>query len=747
VHFGEPVGQGANIAAEQVYSQFEVMNEDFRRMLDTRGFNEDPRGADTQIEFVPALVDPEGNLLPEPGIHRYQGPLPAYVLEDIDLLIKPATIYDPNRYLNMWTVNFAALLLGYAQFPDPAHGFAMGVGCNTGGADTDGVVQLYSAFGSREKYPEGTYVNNYDLGRTVTHEVGHWLGLRHIWGDGGCGVDDFCGDTPEAAASNGRCPTGKESCGSVDMIENYMDYTYDACMNIFTNDQTLRMRTVLTKSPRRRELLSSAVHLQPVALDAAIIDIVSPKGQRCNGNALPEVLLRNLGQSALTSVTINYQVDAGEVKTYQWSGSLNSGEMELVSLPAISAPDGNHTLTVYTSAPNGGTDARPANDQWRDDFIISSVGEKLDFLEAFEGGLFPPSNKWQIENADRCESWSPYSNITGADGGLSTTVFLNYYDYDAKGSTDGLVLPLLNLNTPEDAALAFDVAYADAGDAQDKLEVLVSVDCGLTYKSIYSKAGAALATAPQQDGAFYPTADQWRRELIDLNNYRSSQVLVKFVGTNAYGNNIYLDNIYVSGAPEEAEPITLKKFTASSVSAGVELQWLTSSEENYLRFIVEHSADGTSFTPVVAVEAKKGNGSGASYKAVDEEPYTGTTYYRLRIERSSGLNDLYSQTISINTQAGTTSARTAQAQGSASLTRLYPNPSEGSFELAFEAAQAGAMRIELVNSMGQILHRQEGHCQPGTNQASIRTSGLPKGIYFVVLHAPGSLIKDKVILH
>lgn len=748
VHFGEPVGEGANIAAAQVYSQFEVMNEDFRRMMDTRGFNDDTRGSDTQIEFVPAVVDPQGKPLAEPGIHRYQGPLPAYVLEDIDILIKPATIYDPNRYLNMWTVNFAALLLGYAQFPDPAHGFAMGVGCNTGGADTDGVVQLYSAFGSREKYPEGTYVNNYDLGRTVTHEVGHWLGLRHIWGDGGCGVDDFCGDTPEAAASNGRCPTGKVSCGSVDMVENYMDYTYDACMNIFTNDQALRMRTVLTKSTRRRELLSSTVHLQAVALDAAIIDIVAPKGQKCNGNAIPEVLLRNLGQSTLTSVTINYQVDGGTAKAYQWNGSLASGAIELVSLPAISSTDGNHTLTVSTSAPNGGADARTFNDSWSDNFIISSVGEKLDFLEAFEGGLFPPSNKWQIENNDRCESWSPYSNITGADGQLSTTVFLNYYDYNAAGTTDGLVLPLLNLNTTEDSNLEFDVAYAAAGSKQDKLEVFISVDCGISFKSIYSKAGAALATAPEQDGAFYPTADQWRREVISLNNYRTAQVLVKFVGTNDYGNNIYLDNIYVSGAPANAEPVELKKFTAQQLDANVELQWITSSEENYLSFEVERSGDGQNFVKVTSVEAKKGNGTGASYKALDTAPYSGTNYYRLKIIRSNELNALYSQTISIKVNGGTNTSTTSTTatDGSSTPNGLYPNPSSGNFRLAYNARQSGAVHIQVVNTMGQILHRQDARCQEGHNEIKVAAAGLPKGVYIVIMDVPGETIKEKVII-
>ncbi len=548
VHFGEAVGKGANIAAAQVYSQIEVMNEDFRRRAATLGYNTDSRGADTEIEFVLAEYDPQGNKLAEPGIRRYKGPLPAYVLEDIDILIKPATIYDPTRYLNMWTVNFAALLLGYAQFPDPAHGLASGLGCEVGGATTDGVVMGYNAFGSRAKYPAGTYHNNYDLGRTVTHEVGHYLGLRHIWGDGGCEVDDYCGDTPNAGASNGGCPTGKVSCGSLDMYENYMDYSYDKCMNIFTKDQTLRMRTVLSKSPRRRELLSSTVHLAPVALDAAIIDIISPKGQRTNGNLVPEVLLRNLGQNTLTSVTINYQVNSGQVRSYQWTGSLKTSEIAFVTLPAISAKAGDNTFTVYTTKPNGATDERTFNDKWSDGFVVSNLGEKLPFTESFEAGLYPPSNKWHIENPDRCISWSPVTNVVGADGQLTSATFLDYYEYSATGTKDGLVLPLVNLNNAENSTLEFDVAHSQSDGYVDQLQVFVSVDGGLTFNKVYDKSGAELATAPTANNAFYPTsASHWRRESISLNNYRTGQVLIKFVGTNGYGDNIFIDNITITG--------------------------------------------------------------------------------------------------------------------------------------------------------------------------------------------------------
>ncbi len=98
----------------------------------------------------------------------------------------------------------------------------------------------------------------YDKGRTATHEVGHCLGLHHIWGDGGCTVDDYCNDTPTSNGSNYGCPN-VTNCGSNDMVENYMDYSDDQCMNIFTIDQTYRMITIMENSPRRVNLLSSTV--------------------------------------------------------------------------------------------------------------------------------------------------------------------------------------------------------------------------------------------------------------------------------------------------------------------------------------------------------------------------------------------------------------------------------------------------------------------------------------------------------
>ena len=257
IHNGDAVGSNENIRLDQVLSQIQVFNEDFRKLSGTPG---DGAGVDTMIEFCMAQVDPNGN--PTNGIDRVNLGTASFDGAAVEAA-KATTIWDPTKYLNMWTFNFGgdlAGVLGYAQFPTGSGLEGMPAeDCITGEASTDGVVCAYTTWGSRTIAPLGTYGAPYDRGRTMTHEVGHMFGLRHIWGDGGCGVDDFCADTPESDAANFGCPTTHVSCGTLDMVRNYMDYTDDTCMNLFTQDQSDRMLAVLMNSPRRDDLLVSTV--------------------------------------------------------------------------------------------------------------------------------------------------------------------------------------------------------------------------------------------------------------------------------------------------------------------------------------------------------------------------------------------------------------------------------------------------------------------------------------------------------
>ena len=131
---------------------------------------------------------------------------------------------SPETHLNIWVCNIGNRTLGYAQFPG-------------GDPSTDGIVISGSYF--------GTTSGDFGLGRTATHEIGHYLNLRHIWGDGPCQYDDFVLDTPTARSANGGCPAfPSRSCQSDDMTMNYMDYTFDACMYMFTDGQRNRMRAI-----------------------------------------------------------------------------------------------------------------------------------------------------------------------------------------------------------------------------------------------------------------------------------------------------------------------------------------------------------------------------------------------------------------------------------------------------------------------------------------------------------------------
>ena len=263
VYDGEAVGTGLNISQAQVQSQLDVLNEDYRN----RNANGaavpspfQPLRADAQFQFVLAQRDPAGRPLAEPGIDRVDRnalgfTAPPYAQSYLDDTIKPATDWNPDQYVNIWVTSLSNNILGYAQFPDNTAGLA-GLSPLGGAANTDGVVLLYSAFGR-----VGTLTAPYDQGRTLTHELGHFLGLRHTWGDDNCG-DDYCADTPTQQGPDYGCPGFPHvTCSNGpngDLFQDFLDYSNDACMALFSQDQKGRMQDVMAAgTPRRAILLTS----------------------------------------------------------------------------------------------------------------------------------------------------------------------------------------------------------------------------------------------------------------------------------------------------------------------------------------------------------------------------------------------------------------------------------------------------------------------------------------------------------
>lgn len=247
-----------NISSEQIQSQLDILNRDFRRMnADTANTPNVFRvlGADTQIEFCLASVDPAGQ--PTTGITRTSTTVSGFSINSPNAVKTTAQGgKDPwprNNYLNIWICNISGGILGYATPPG-------------GSAASDGVVLLYTSVGAAPHNPFNTAAP-YNKGRTGTHEVGHYLGLKHIWGElPGCADDDLVADTPLQQEENYGCPVfpvPNSAIGGVcpgggsngPMFMNYMDYTDDACMNMFSKGQRDRMAAVLSTS--RASLLTS----------------------------------------------------------------------------------------------------------------------------------------------------------------------------------------------------------------------------------------------------------------------------------------------------------------------------------------------------------------------------------------------------------------------------------------------------------------------------------------------------------
>jgi len=209
-----------NISDAQIQSQIDVLNADFAATNSDYGQTpstfQSVRSGDTKIRFI---LDAVVRKSTSKSSWRTDDAMKKTARGGID----PTS---PTTKLNMWSCNMSGGILGYAQFPG-------------GSAATDGVVIDNNALGST-----GTAAAPYGMGRTATHEVGHWLNLRHIWGDATCG-NDFVGDTPVAQSSNGGCPAfpkyGSCSASVPMMTMNYMDYTYDACMYMFSLGQGTRM--------------------------------------------------------------------------------------------------------------------------------------------------------------------------------------------------------------------------------------------------------------------------------------------------------------------------------------------------------------------------------------------------------------------------------------------------------------------------------------------------------------------------
>ncbi|MCW3076911.1 MAG: hypothetical protein JWO32_1520 [Bacteroidetes bacterium] len=394
-----------NISDAQIQSQIAVLNEDFRRLNADKvntpsAFS--ASAADPEITFCLASKAPNGS--PTTGIVRKSTTSVSF--SDNNAVKYSAQggddAWPSGSYLNLWVCNLGGGLLGYAQFPG-------------GPAATDGVVILYTSFGRG-------YATTapYNKGRTATHEVGHWLNLRHIWGDANCG-DDLVNDTPTQQTSNYGCPAfPHKTCSNTtngDEFMNYMDYTDDGCMNMFSLGQKTRMQALFAPGGARASLLSSTAcgsgTTSPVAA------YCSGKGSNTGYEYISNVKLgsinntsgANSGYADFTTVSTNLTIGSSNVITLTpgFVGSAyteyfrvyidfnkdkdfdDAGELVYTSAGAAAAVSG--TFTVPSTTGSGSTRMRV---MMKDGAITGpceqyTYGESEDYTVNFVNGGTNPS--------------------------------------------------------------------------------------------------------------------------------------------------------------------------------------------------------------------------------------------------------------------------------------------------------------------------------------------------------------------
>ncbi|TDQ18621.1 putative secreted protein (Por secretion system target) [Algoriphagus boseongensis] len=558
IHNGTPIGSGTNIPDSQILDQIRILNEDFRRLnADANRTPAEflPVAADSKIEFVLAKQDPNG--LPTTGIVRIQGPKLTYAPEDATL-IGQVSQWNPSEYMNIWVVPLVSPYIGYASFPVSD---LPGLNFSPVPAITDGVTIDYRFFGSIGNAIAAS------KGRTATHEVGHYFGLRHIWGDGGCGVDDFVADTPEQDNSNTICNANPSrfSCGSQDMIQNYMDYTPDACMNIFTKGQVDRFNVVLANSPRRVTLVNNRATQEPQLQDRdlAIVRIIEPSTAICDLTFSPSIEVGNAGKLNITSARIELIRNGSLVESKLVSTNLKTGEAATVVFQPITVPaTGSNEFTFTITQVNGLPDQNGENNTRTSRPIIQG---EIQLPYTYNLSAFP--GDWIVQNSDQSFTWEK-TNIT-VSGQAQEAIFVRNYEYNGPGALDLFYSPAIDLTKYPNAQLVFEVAHApyDQSGFQDQLIVAVSQDCGQNFDiagAKYNKSGTRLQTSNPTLDEFIPVnSNQFRLELVNLSKYKDlGKIRVAFINNNAYGNNIYIRNIRILPTEEFKYEVGITRLVA-----------------------------------------------------------------------------------------------------------------------------------------------------------------------------------------
>lgn len=520
-------GGNENITDEQIYSAVDALNDDFRLL------NEDivnvpdafiDIASDIEIEFRLAQRDPEG--LCTKGINRIQSSL----TYEGDSEMKSLINWPRDMYLNIWVCAEAGDAAGYTFYPGSVDGPWM--------ADEDGIV-------IRSDYTGTIGTSTTQRSTTLTHECGHWLNLRHTWGnsnspgsEANCDMDDNVDDTPNTTGTLGGCDMTKVTCGSLDNVNNYMEYT--SCKFMFTEGQRTRMRAAIQSSTAERNELWQESNL----INTGVFednDLVCKAEFYVNRSNI------------CVSDTIEFEDDSFHGIT-EWSWDFGDGTVIEGADPEIHqnpqhayAEPGfyNVTLTV-----GDGTDSAS---QTKEDFIQVYQPDALDDLlvEGFENDI--DDETWTQINFDEDDVTWELTNTASYSGETSMRLRNRFVDiFDA---TDEFITATFDFSEQEEIIINYKWAFALKSDnTDDRFIVSTSSNCGFTWTIREVHRGQTdLPTAPDHDNNFVPDGlDEWTEEtiVIDDSLHLTDNFRVRFEFNGRGGNNFYLDDINIGNEIE-----------------------------------------------------------------------------------------------------------------------------------------------------------------------------------------------------
>lgn len=508
-----------NISDEQIYDAVRVLNEDFNKLNDDWD-NVRPEFlgivADVEVEFQLAKKDPNGNCTK--GITRTVSTLTNDGTQDMKDLIQ----WPRNKYLNIWVAASADGAAGYTYRP----------GAVSNWPEADGIVLLHTYTGSI-----GT--SSVGRSRTLTHEVGHWINLKHCWGDGNdpgveenCDMDDNVSDTPNTMGWTSCFLLGASCDSPLDNVENYMEYSY--CSKMFTEGQKTRMHAALNSNTAQRSNLWTSANLTATGLNTAPVlceaEFTSTDNVVCAGVGITFTDQSYHGVSSRT-----WDFPGGTPATSSEPNPTVTYALPGIYPVTLTVSDG--TSTVSTTSEGYVT-------------VFADPGQAVPFTEGFENISALPVMEWTPVNPNGDNTFAITS--AAAYSGSKSVRLVN--SASMEGREDELLSSTYDMSGASDIYISFRYAYAQRNSSNDDLLMFyVSNNCGATWSLRKILHGNnALNTGGVVTGGFTPNGPgQWGFAEVDniSSSYHTANFRVKFEFESDGGNNLFIDDININGMP------------------------------------------------------------------------------------------------------------------------------------------------------------------------------------------------------